>query len=333
MTTFDDVALVHIVRGKTLDCVHRGRVVVVDAQGKIVLSRGDVYSRAFMRSSAKPFQATMVIESGAQRRYHFESDELAIMAGSHAAEPHHLAVLERIMAKIAIPSEALLCGVDLPLDEQYRKTYLAQGGQAHALRHNCSGKHLGMLSACAVQGWDMRHYNHANHPLQQNIMQALSETSDLPITQMEYATDGCTVPTFALPLLNSALAFARLGVAIRDKPFSALGIVGHAMRAFPEVFSGTRQLDNILIRASGRHLLSKGGAEGFWGVAMPDQGWGLALKMSDGNPRAIALVLTSVLHQLGVLSMEQCKLVEEQFSAVVKANDGTAAGYMQFVNA
>ncbi len=331
MTTFDDVELVHIMRAKTLDCIHRGRLAVVDDTGAVILSWGDLQSRAFLRSSAKPFQATMIIESGAQRRYDFSTDELAIMAGSHAAEDHHMEVLARIMAKIALPSEALLCGADLPLDEQYRKTYLAQGGQANVLRHNCSGKHLGMLASCLVQGWQLSHYNRPEHPLQRAILQIMSDASDLLTSQIEVATDGCTVPTFALPLHNAALAFARLGVAVRDKPYSPLGIVGHAMRAFPEVFSGTRQLDNVLIRASGRQLVSKGGAEGFWGVAIPERGWGLALKMSDGSPRAIAFVLSSVLQKLGVLSAQEARLLEEQFSPIIKANDGTAAGYMKFV--
>lgn len=55
--------LVEVTRGARVESVHRGNVVVVDSQGKIIASSGDHGSRSFFRSSAQtnPYSDTLDI--------------------------------------------------------------------------------------------------------------------------------------------------------------------------------------------------------------------------------------------------------------------------------
>jgi len=331
MPSFVDVELIQIERGPVLDTVHRGRVAIVDTQGQILLSLGDIESLAFMRSSAKPFQAASALRLGAAQRYPLSPRELAIMSGSHAAETFHTEVLHGLLAMTGLGLDALHCGADWPTDSPSRQALTAQGGSPSPLYHNCSGKHLGMLAACLAQGWPLEGYQQADHPLQVAIRQHLAEWADHPTESIETAIDGCTVPTFALPLDRAALAFARLGQATQHAPSSPLGQIGNAMRQHSALVSGTHQLDHALMEVTQGRLVSKGGAEGYWGLASLEQGWGLALKISDGKPRAVAPTLFALLRHLDAISHAELTALEARFSPLLRVHDGQVVGHMTFV--
>ncbi|MCS6835185.1 MAG: asparaginase [Anaerolineae bacterium] len=330
MPSFADVELVRIWRGAVLDTVHRGRVAVVSSQGEVLLSLGDVRSLALMRSSAKPFQAASALRLGAGQRYPLSAREMAIMAGSHAGEPIHTEVLHDLLTMTHLSLDALRCGADWPTDSASRQALTTQGGGPSALYHNCSGKHLGMLAACLAQGWPLENYQQADHPLQMAIRRDLAEWADYPSESIQLAVDGCTVPTFALPLERAALAFARLGHATQHQPESPLGQIGDAMRQHSALVSGTRQLDHALMEVTQGRLVSKGGAEGYWGLASPEQGWGLALKISDGNPRAVAPTLFALLHHLNAITVDELRTLEARFSPLLRVHDGQVVGRMEF---
>jgi L-asparaginase II len=61
--------------------------------------------------------------------------------------------------------------------------------------------------------------------------------------------------------------------------------------------AGTGRLDTDLMQETG--LVAKGGAEGVLAVGSPD-GWGLAIKVSDGSGRSVAPVARSLLRRRGV---------------------------------
>ena len=60
-----DPVLVEITRGGVVESFHHGAVAVLDADGKVVLSLGDIDRPIFPRSAVKGFQALPLIESGA----------------------------------------------------------------------------------------------------------------------------------------------------------------------------------------------------------------------------------------------------------------------------
>jgi len=106
------------------------------------------------------------------------------------------------------------------------------------------------------------------------------------------AVDGCGVVTFAFTLERMAHAFSRLeGLDAGDR-------VAAAMRAHPELIRGERHTDTRLMRElSG--WTAKGGAEGLLCACGPD-GIGVALKVEDGNGRALSPAVAAFFAVLGM---------------------------------
>jgi L-asparaginase II len=112
--------------------------------------------------------------------------------------------------------------------------------------------------------------------------------------------DGCGVVCFAVPLERAALAFSRLdeldgGARIAD-----------AMRARPELVRGDGSTDTELMRLLPGWIV-KGGAEGLICAGSAD-GLGLALKVVDGNSRALRPALAAFAPQLDLELAEFARL-------------------------
>jgi L-asparaginase II len=255
---------VTVLRGETVESVHRVHAVAV-RDGEVAASAGDPGFVTFMRSAAKPIQAQPL----ARAREDLVERDLAIASASHLADEAQLAAVEALLAKAPATEDDLECG---PF-------------QGSKLKHNCAGKHAGMLALCHAQGWPYQGYRLAEHPCQQAMLAevaSLAETNDIPT-----AVDGCGVVTFALPLERTAAAFARIDAR-----------VAAAMRAYPELIRGPQALDTNLMQEL-PDWTAKGGAEGLLCAAGPDR-LGLALKAEDGQQRALRPALGSFLERLGL---------------------------------
>jgi L-asparaginase II len=233
--------------------------------GQVVASAGDPGLVTFMRSAAKPIQAQPL----ARAREDLDERDLAIASASHLADKTQLAAVEALLAKAPATEDDLECG---PF-------------QGSKLKHNCSGKHAGMLALCHVSGWPYEGYRLEEHPCQQAMLAEVAELAET--TDMATAVDGCGVVTFALPLERMAAAFTRV-----DERVAA------AMRAYPELIRGPGALDTCLMQEL-PGWTAKGGAEGLLCAAGPD-GLGLALKAEDGQQRALHPALGSFLDMLGL---------------------------------
>ena len=238
-----------------MEAVHRFHVAATDGR-----SFGDPSLFCFLRSSAKPIQAIPFVEGYAE----LDDDEIAIACASHRAEPAQLDAVRKVLARAGATADDLENG-------------LQEGRPEGKLGHNCSGKHAGMLAACHAHGWAMHPYRDAKHPLQRQIAELIGGTAT--------ATDGCGVPTFAMPLHEMAALLTRTPARIRN-----------AMRARPELVGGsTDAVDTDLMRLRDGWI-AKGGAEGLFCCAHED-GLGLAFKSEDGSSRGIR---AAVGHVLGV---------------------------------
>jgi L-asparaginase II len=255
---------VTVLRGETVESVHRVDAVAV-RDGQVVESAGDPGLVTFMRSAAKPIQAQPL----SRAREDLDDRDLAIASASHLADAAQLAAVEALLAKAPVTEDDLECG---PF-------------KGSKLKHNCSGKHAGMLALCHAKGWPYEGYRLANHPCQQAMLAEVAELAGT--TEMATAVDGCGVVTFALPLERMAVAFARL-----DERVAA------AMRAYPELIRGPGALDTSLMQEL-PGWTAKGGAEGLLCAAGPD-GLGLALKAEDGSQRALGPALGAFLDRLGL---------------------------------
>ncbi|MDQ2934619.1 MAG: asparaginase [Chloroflexota bacterium] len=285
---------------------------VVTPSGQSVASVGSPDEFIFLRSSAKPFQLAAFVASGRFDDYRLGTDALAIMAASHAGEDRHVRTVQAILRTAGVPSSALQCGIHPPFDVETAQRLIRDGEQPTALRHNCSGKHTGMVIFAKASGWPIETYWHSDHPVQRLALETVSALSDIPLEQIETATDGCGVVTFGMPLKGLALAFARLAdpSAVADPPLrAALTRIRDAMLEHPELVAGERRrIDTALMRSYPGQIVSKGGAEGVLAMgllrgATADAPLGIAAMIEDGNlgRRAGDVVSVEALRQLGLV--------------------------------
>lgn len=304
---FDTVPLVTITRGAQLEVVYRGAIAVVDTRNQLVASAGDPRLTTFLRSSAKPFQLLPLVESGGADRFGFSERQLAVMAASHNGEAFHVEAVAGILSRLGLDVNALQCGIHAPSYPPAARALADAGQQPDPLHNNCSGKHSGMLAQCLDRKLPTDSYLDPQHPIQITIKQTLAELAGVEPGSIGMATDGCSVPTFAIPLAASALAFARLAdpSALGEPRRSALRRIASAMMAHPEMVAGTKRLDTDVMRACQGRVVAKGGAEGYYGMGILPLGLGIALKLEDGDAgRGRNAIVVEVLRQLGALDDE-----------------------------
>lgn len=291
---------VEVLRGDTVESVHRASVAVADARGRRVAWFGNPRLVTFLRSTAKPFQSLAVLETGAADRFGFSSEELAIVTASHNGEDRHVKMVQGILERIRLGPEALQCGPHPPYGKRAAETV---GASFTALHNNCSGKHAGMLAVCQHQGWDTRTYLDPSHPLQQSIRQIVADETRLPSEDLLAAIDGCSAPTYAVPLGNAARVFARFttGTATTRKRREAFERIREALVRHPDLVAGEDRVDTRFMRALGGDVWVKAGGEAIYAMGVKSLGVGIAVKIEDGAGRAVPLLLFRILEELGVL--------------------------------
>ncbi|MBI4541906.1 MAG: asparaginase [Gemmatimonadetes bacterium] len=299
-------SIVDAVRGNVVESRHRVSIAVARADGVLVARSGDPDLITFWRSAAKPFQALPLVADGVADALGLEDDELALACASHNGEPEHVAVARRLLAKSGSTERDLACGPHPSLAEGVARAMAERGEQPTRLHSNCSGKHAGMLALARHHGWDRAGYALPEHAVQLRCVAEVAVWTGVPAAAIALATDGCGVPSFALPLRAMALAYARFAAAATAGPSGpgprdgrgAAGRIVSAMRAHPFMLAGTGRLDTDVALASGGAILAKVGAEGVYCAALLGPGLGVALKVEDGDGRSVAPALLAVLDVL-----------------------------------
>ena len=294
--------LAHVLRGEHVESVHRGHVAVVDDRGRLLAWAGAPRSMIYPRSAFKPFQALPLVESGAFGRSGLKADALALIAGSHSGTDRHAAIARTILEAAGVDESALRCGSHSPYDDATAEALRARGEAPTPIRHNCSGKHAGMLLMARFLDAPLASYTDADHPVQRRIFDRFAALMGESFVDPVPAIDGCSAPTPRMPLRTLAYSFALLGRG-RDaegKALPALFEIRDAMRAHPDLVAGEGRLDTLLMRAV-PGAVTKAGAEGVHAIALPDRGIGIALKIEDGSRRALGPAVVSTLEALGVI--------------------------------
>ncbi len=301
--------LVQYTRGDFVESTHPISASVFK-QGAPTLTLGPPDAAALMRSSSKPVQALAALLTGAADRFAMTDAEIALACGSHSGEPHHVATASGLLARIGLGPDALLCGAHRPI-YQPASDALVQAGEAEAALHNnCSGKHSGMLAACVAAGWETDGYLDPAHPLQRVILANTALLGGVCEGDIGIATDGCSVPTFHLPVAAAARTYALVATptsaaSIPAETASACERIMAAIAARPEMIGGTGRVDTDLPRATGGRLISKVGAEGLWCIGVRGAGVGIALKNATGIGGATYHAGLHLLRSLGHLSTDE----------------------------
>jgi L-asparaginase II len=295
----EDVPLAAVTRGALVESVHRGRLVVCEPDGNVLEAVGDPEAYIYARSSAKPFQGLPLVHSGAADAFGLTNRELAVVCASHNAEEPHLVAVRSILEKAGLTEDDLQSGAHPPLYEPEADKLIRSGEVPRPIHGNCSGKHAGMLAVCVHEGYETATYRDPAHPLQRRILGLIAEVCGLREDEALVASDNCGVPAFALPLRSFATGLARLatGNALPDELALAALRIGEAMREHPFMVAGSGRFDTDLMEST--DLLVKGGAEAVLAVGSQD-GWGMALKVSDGAVRAVRPAALAALGSMGV---------------------------------
>lgn len=239
-------------------------------EGRVIAEAGEPALVTYLRSSAKPIQALPL----ARARPDLADDELAIACSSHLARPEQLDAVRRLLADAPACEDELECGPE-----------------PTPLQHTCSGKHAGFLALCRSHGWPRAGYRLADHPLQRLMLAEIATAAEAEPESIPTGVDGCGVATFALPLERIANAFGRF------RQLEGGARIAEAICAQPDLIRGPASADSMAMRAL-PGWIAKGGVEGLFCASSAD-GVGIAVKVEDGETRAVRPALAEILRRLG----------------------------------
>jgi len=326
--------LVEVTRGPVVESRHRGAIVVVDAKGKRRAAIGDVGEPVFPRSAVKLLQALPLVESGAADACGYGPAELALACASHNAEPRHVATATAMLSQCGRSADDLECGVHMPLDASAARALVRAGTAPTPIHNNCSGKHAGFICLACHLGVDPKGYVEPGHEVQREVTAALAATTGASLGAENCAVDGCSIPTFAIPLDGLALAFARVvtGEGLSPQRAAAARRLAEACMAEPWFVAGTgRFCTDVMGRFAGR-LLLKTGAEGVYCAAIPELGFGIALKCEDGTTRAAEVIMAAAIASLLPMTEPERVLFADRLTPAVESRKGRKVGEIRPVD-
>ena len=293
--------VVEAMRGERVESAHRGAAAVVDAEGRLVLAFGDVDRPVYPRSAVKALQALPLIEGGAADRLRLSDKEIALACASHSGEEDHVATARAMLARAGQDERALECGAHWPIGEGAARQLARLGSAPGALHNNCSGKHAGMICLACDMGFDPKGYVAFDHPVQREVTAALRDMTGAKLDEETRAVDGCSIPTYAMPLGALALGLARLGTGQGLSPARAKAAarIRGAVAAHPSTVAGRGRFDTKAMTILGARAFIKSGAEGVVCAALPDAGIGLAVKADDGAARAAQVMIAALIERFG----------------------------------
>jgi L-asparaginase II len=331
----DNPILVEVVRGREVESRHRGAVSVVDAEGTSILALGDVECRVYPRSAVKALQVLPLVEGGFAYRLGLADAEIALACASHSGEPAHVAAAGSMLQKAGQDASALECGAHWPLNETASRALAADGGRPTALHNNCSGKHAGFICLACGLGENPKGYTQADHPVQRAVRAALEDLTGASHTDDVRAVDGCSIPTYAVPLTALAFGFAKFGagVGMSKGCVAAARRIRKAVADHPAMVAGTNRFDTRLMTALKERAFTKTGAEGVFCGALPELGLGVALKCDDGAGRAAEVTMASIIRRFLRLDDHERRTVDALAEPVLKNWNGIEVGRMRATEA
>lgn len=300
--------LAEATRGGRVESQHYGTAVVVDTAGQVVWSCGDAEAFLFPRSTVKAFLALELVASGAADRLTLPNEALALACASHGGEERHTQLAARMLETVGRDETALECGAHWPSYLPAAGQWMAQGHMAPCCLHNtCSGKHAGMVCLACDQEIDPEGYTHPDHEVQRRVTAVLEQIMGVPHRAENRGTDGCSLPTYAVPYRALAHGLARFGTGegLSASYAQAAKRLRGAVAAHPFMVAGTGRYDTAIMERFGARAFVKMGAEGIMVASLPEEGLGIVVKAGDGAARAAEVALSALMKRFGQASLCQ----------------------------
>ncbi len=299
--------LVDVERGGYVESSHSGHIAVVDREGKLLYSCGNPERHTFARSSMKPLQAIPLIETGAAAYFDMDAADISLACASHSGERQHTSRVQDILGRIGLDTDGLKCGIHPPRWKEAYEEVVKTEQPITPIYNNCSGKHSAMLATAKFMGESADDYYLLEHPVQQRILEVISDLSEVPVDEIEIGIDGCGLPVHGIPLDRLAMSFAKMAQpdSFPEKRREAIELVTSSMMEAPEMVGGTDRFCTDFMKVMEGRMFGKAGAEGVYCIGDLETGLGIAIKIEDGNGRAAYPAAVEVLSQLGLLTEEQ----------------------------
>ncbi len=334
--------LAEALRGDIVESAHRGAIAIVDADGAVHTALGDIERPIFPRSAIKVLQALPLVSSGAAERYGLVDAELALACASHGGEPRHTEVAASMLSKAGVDTAVLECGTHWPYNDAATKALAHDHAVPSALHNNCSGKHSGFVCVgCLMAGEQdrkafLRGYVQHDHPVMREVGAAISAATGFDVVRATRGTDGCSIPTYAIPLKHLAHAFARIGTGqgLSEGHARAAKRLRAAVAAEPFMVAGTGRFDTRVMKVLGERVFCKVGAEGVYCAALPERGFGVAIKMDDGNnARACEVAMAAAIEALLPLDEAEQQVVGKLSHVRLNNWNGIEVGHLRATQA
>lgn len=325
--------LAEVVRGNWVENRHRGAYAIIDADGRIIASAGDIERAIFPRSAIKSMQALPIFGRHAIEKFHHTPEELALACASHHGEDEHVSGVSHLLERIGLSAADLECGAHMPTNPAAREALRAAGREPSPLHNNCSGKHSGMLSVALAMGVPTSGYVGREHEVQRAVRAAVEAVIGEPLSEERCGTDGCSIPTFAAPIRAFAQGFARMatGKGLSPEHAAAAQKLFDAATSHPHLVAGTGHIDTLVMEAFGGRVMQKGGAEGVQCGAIRDKGWGYALKCDDGNMAASQAMVAALLLKFAEPDAAQRQVLERFTRQTTRNARGAEVGELHAV--
>ena len=305
----DNPVLARIWRDRAVESQHRGIWCLADGSGAVLEGDGAWDHPVYTRSSVKCLQALPLFESGAAERFRLTPTEIALAVASHNGEAAHTEPVSALLERLGLGPDDLLCGAQPPGDPTEKEALRAAGARPSTLHNNCSGKHAGFLALAKHLGVPTADYIDPDSAGQKLIKQAVIDISGVDERQLSVAIDGCSAPTFRMPLAALATAFARVTAPDEDWPTfdvarrAACHNMLDAVAAHPSMIAGEyKRLCTDIARVTRGRLFPKIGAEGVYAIGVRDRRCALAVKIDDGSRRALHAVVLGLLERFELLT-------------------------------
>lgn len=296
MVNYSPVKMLEYFRDGLVEQEHYGLFVKVSFDGNIFKLGEDANYPFYLRSCAKPLQATLIVDFGIDKECHMTGEEIALCCASHAGEKCHANVAKGFLEKIGLDESYMRCGLHKPLSKTERDKLVIEGVDENIFHNNCSGKHVMMLAICKKMGWGTEDYDSTGHPLQVAIRKKIYElcevNTDYPVTK-----DGCGVPIYSLPLENMVKGYLNLFL---DEKYLK---ITEAFVNNTYLIGGEDRFDTAIMAAN-KNLIVKSGAGGICIVVNLEKKEGFVIKIMDSDMKARAICTIEALKQLGWLSEE-----------------------------
>jgi L-asparaginase II len=325
----ENPVLVRIRRGEAVESQHRGAWVLTDSDGKVLDGAGEFSRPVFVRSAVKSLQALPLLESGAAERFGFSDVEIALVLASHNAEVRQTEAVAGLLARLGLADSDLQCGAEAPRDPEARARLRAEAGKPTALHNNCSGKHAGFLALALHLKAPKERYLDPASPGQTLVRQAVLAMSGVKSADLTTAVDGCSAPTFRMPLVGLATAFARItspGGLERPRREACERMVA-SVAAHPEMIAGVhKRICTDIARITRGRIFPKVGGDAVYGIGVCGADRGLAIKIDDGSARGLQPIVVALLSRFGFISSSEAEALATWRQETIRNWAGLAIG-------